>query len=77
MRNAPLIRVLSLLRDLEAGGTCALSEIAARYGVHSRTVRRDFAALQDAGYPICRAPESGPGDAGRWWLKGKRADGDL
>lgn len=72
-----MIRVLSLLRDLRRDGHVSIAEVAARYGVHTRTIRRDFAALQEVGYPICRAPESGPGDAGRWWLKGKRADGDL
>ena len=38
--------MLKLLADLDRFGGCTLYELAERYGVSARTIRRDFAALE-------------------------------
>ena len=69
MRNQALVRCLTLLRLLQARGRWTLLELAGTFRVSTRTVRRDLAALEDAGYPI--GHEHVPGDnreRGKWWL---------
>lgn len=51
-RNAQLVRVLSILRDLDRMGGEDLYELARRYGTTDRTIRRDLAALEEVGLPL-------------------------
>ncbi len=73
-RNGTLIRVLSLLRLLEQRGRHTLPELAERFGVHQRTIRRDLESLEAAGCPIGHEEREHDADAkkfgvnGTWWL---------
>jgi proteasome accessory factor B len=51
-RNDQVVRVLQILRDLDHVGGLDLYELAARYGTAVRTIRRDLAALEQAGFPV-------------------------
>ncbi|MBM4362966.1 MAG: WYL domain-containing protein [Deltaproteobacteria bacterium] len=51
-RNAQIVRVLRVLRDLDRLGGVDLYELAERYGTTTRTVRRDLEALKEAGVAI-------------------------
>jgi len=62
-RNAQLVRLLRVLRDLDRLGGADLYELAERYGTTTRTIRRDLAALQEAGLPIM---EESVGKRKRW-----------
>lgn len=66
MRSDSLVRALRLLRELEGGKRVKLNDVARRYAVNYRTIRRDFEALSAAGYPVCNA-DSG-GEWGEWWI---------
>ena len=52
MRNAEVIRQWTLLKELEGSRTSTIDGLAERTGVTTRTIRRDLAALQEAGFPI-------------------------
>ncbi len=73
-RNDALVRVLSILRLLEQRGRHTLDELATRFSVTTRTIRRDLKALEDVGYPIgheerCdNAVAKKFGVNGTWWL---------
>lgn len=69
MRSKSLIRVLSIVRDCADGRRVTLYELADTYGVHIRTIRRDFYALEAAGFAIGKTPESGDGVRGLWWIE--------
>lgn len=62
-RNAQLVRILSILRDLDRLGGADLYELAERYGTTVRTIRRDLDALQEAGLPLV---EETDGRRKRW-----------
>jgi predicted DNA-binding transcriptional regulator YafY len=62
-RNAQLVRILRILRDLERLGGVELEELAERYGATTRTIRRDFEALAEAGLPV----EALPGEPRQRW----------
>ncbi len=49
-------RLLSLLGLFASGRSFTAIELAARFGVTSRTIRRDIAELRDLGYIISSAP---------------------
>ena len=51
-RNDQVVRVLNLLRELERLGGVDIYELAERYGTSERTIRRDLAAIQEAGIPL-------------------------
>ncbi|MBI2894434.1 MAG: transcriptional regulator [Deltaproteobacteria bacterium] len=51
-RNHQLVRILGVLRDVDRLGGTDLYELAAKWGAATRTIRRDLAALQEAGVPI-------------------------
>ncbi|MDN6746351.1 MAG: HTH domain-containing protein, partial [Brevibacterium sp.] len=53
-------RLLSVLGMLAAGRTYSATELAARFGVTPRSIRRDIASLRELGYVI----ESLPGAVG-------------
>lgn len=66
-RNVGLVRVLSLLRLLQAPNRYTLAQLAAKFSVSTRTIRRDFDVLQRVGYPVAHE-ERGNGGLGYWWL---------
>ncbi len=70
MRNSSAIRILSLLRLLEQRRRWTLHELAERFQVTTRTVRRDLDVLQRAEYAIGHDDHclGGLGGDGRWWL---------
>jgi predicted DNA-binding transcriptional regulator YafY len=51
-RNAEVIRQWTILRDLEASRRLTIDDLAERTDVTTRTIRRDLAALQEAGFPL-------------------------
>ena len=51
-RGSEIVRLLTILRTLEAGRTSTIPKLAADLGCVERTVRRDLDALQRAGFPI-------------------------
>jgi DeoR/GlpR family transcriptional regulator of sugar metabolism len=67
-RNGSLLRVLRLLRLLEQRGRWTLDQLAVRFDVTTRTVRRDLEALEAAGYAIGHEErgESPLGALDRW-----------
>jgi predicted DNA-binding transcriptional regulator YafY len=68
-RNSSAIRILSLLRLLEQRRRWTLHELAERFKVTTRTVRRDLEVLQSAEYPIGHANLGDSiGKEGLWWL---------
>lgn len=69
MRNGSLVRVLTTLLEASAGSRATLEGWARRRRVCARTIRRDFEALEAAGFAVCRTPESGPGAAHLWWIE--------
>jgi len=52
-RNNQLLRVLGMIRDLSAARTgVSIQDLRDRYGVTRRTVERDLAAIEEAGYVV-------------------------
>lgn len=52
-RNAQLVRVLLLAKRLQyLRQQPSLTELARYYNVHTRTIRRDLEALEEAGWPV-------------------------
>jgi predicted DNA-binding transcriptional regulator YafY len=51
-RNQTLVRVLSLMRLVEGRYNCDLEVLAMRFGVTTRTIRRDLHALAAAGVSV-------------------------
>ena len=59
-RNDQLVRILRILRDLGVEGGATLYDLAERHGTTTRTIRRDFAALEQAGFePECKPASEG------------------
>jgi predicted DNA-binding transcriptional regulator YafY len=51
-RNAQIVRVLAILRDLDRHGGVTLADLAQAHGTSERTVRRDLDALREAGVEL-------------------------
>jgi predicted DNA-binding transcriptional regulator YafY len=68
-RHRVLVRTLSILRAMEAGGRYTLRRLAVEHHVCERTIRRDLEAMQQAGFPIGRTPDTGEGLPGLYWLQ--------
>lgn len=51
-RNAQLVRLINLLRDLDRLGGSDVYDLAERHGVTTRTILRDLQALEYAGIPL-------------------------
>ena len=47
-RNAQLVRILKLAREVQDLRVINLRRLAVRFDVHPRTIRRDLAALREA-----------------------------
>jgi predicted DNA-binding transcriptional regulator YafY len=68
-RNNELIRQWEILRTIDATPTgVTIRRLAAARKVHQRTIRRDLAALEEAGFPLTVDRESG---TPRYQLAGK------
>lgn len=61
-RCGTLVRTWKLLVMLR-GGPHRLESLARELGVTTRTIRRDLAALEEAGLPVDLSP------AGRWFVR--------
>jgi predicted DNA-binding transcriptional regulator YafY len=72
-RNSELIRQWTLLRQLAAVRTNTIPKLAADLEVTTRTVRRDLAALQVAGFPIYDETVDGT----KFWRMDPKAMGAL
>jgi predicted DNA-binding transcriptional regulator YafY len=66
-RNCALVRALAVWQALREKRQ-TLHDLAARYAVHPRTIRRDIYALEAAGIPVLHTPESDHGSKGLWWI---------
>lgn len=51
-RNAQIVRVLAILRELDRRGGVTLAELAEAHGASERTIRRDLDALREAGVEL-------------------------
>lgn len=70
-RHRTLIRALSVWRTLQAGRRWTLYDLADRFGVHARTIRRDLYALQASGCAIQHTEVVGKFERGEWWIDRK------
>lgn len=52
MRNAQVSRILQIIRDLDQLGGVNIYDLSLKYGVSTRTIKRDINALEDAGLPM-------------------------
>ena len=75
MRSDALVRVLTLRDTLASGRRWTLPQLADRFSVTTRTIRRDLAALEQAGVPVCselvaRTPGhfGGHEQRGQYWV---------
>lgn len=70
-RNVALVRTLTLWQVLREGRQWTLVELAERFSVTTRTIRRDLDVLESVGVPICH--EDGASRIpGTWWSMGKQ-----
>ena len=65
-RNAQLIRALNISNDLSQTSGLDIYELAKRYQVTTRTIRRDLEALEAAGFSL--AAEQGAGSSKKRWV---------
>src|ERR1700674_1274583 len=72
-RNSELIRQWTLLRQVAAVRTNTIPKMAEDLGVTTRTVRRDLAALQTAGFPIYDDTVNGT----KFWRVDPKAGGAI
>jgi predicted DNA-binding transcriptional regulator YafY len=59
-RGKEIVRLLKILRNLEAGRTNTIPKLAIELECTERTVRRDLDALQRAGFPSTTRRSMGP-----------------
>ncbi len=67
LRSKGLIRTLRIVRRLEAGERLMLAQLSKDYAVTGRTIRRDFEAIEAAGYPM-RTDKGYGREHSIWWL---------
>jgi len=70
-RNDQVLRVLSVLQDINRLGGADLYELAGRYDTNIRTIRRDLEALEAAGFPLTQ--EDSPDSSRKRWSVDLRA----
>src|SRR5437762_10060484 len=51
-RNAQLIRQWAILKQIETNRWTTISDMAGSHVVSTKTIRRDLAALSEAGFPL-------------------------
>ena len=51
-RNAQLIRQWAILKQIESTRWSTIPHLASRHAVSTKTIRRDLAALMEAGFPL-------------------------
>ncbi len=51
-RNAQLIRQWAMLKQIETNRWTTISDMAGHHAVSTKTIRRDLAALMEAGFPL-------------------------
>jgi proteasome accessory factor B len=51
-RNAQLIRQWAILKQIETTRWSTIPDLASRHAVSTKTIRRDLAALMEAGFPL-------------------------
>ena len=51
-RNAQLIRQWAILKQIESTRWSTIPDLASRHDVSTKTIRRDLAALMEAGFPL-------------------------
>src|SRR5262245_65180487 len=51
-RNAQLIRQWAILKQIETNRWTTISDLAESHIVSTKTIRRDLAALMEAGFPL-------------------------
>src|ERR1044071_8171578 len=51
-RNAQLIRQWAMLKQIETNRWTTISDMADNHNVSTKTIRRDLAALMEAGFPL-------------------------
>src|SRR5260370_9622936 len=51
-RNAELIRQWAMLKQIETNRWTTISDMAGSHVVSTKTIRRDLAALMEAGFPL-------------------------
>lgn len=64
-RNTQLVRALQIIRDLDRYGGETVYALAQRYGASTRTIKRDLAAIEQAGLPL--VAESQDGERRKRW----------
>lgn len=68
-KRSTLVRLIEIKGLLETGRRFTLYALAEQFGVHHRTIRRDFDTLEQAGVPLtCDDAGPGRGKRGQWWL---------
>ena len=51
-RNAQLIRQWAMLKQIETNRWTTIADLAGQHTVSTKTIRRDLAALMEAGFPL-------------------------
>jgi len=75
-RNIEIVRQWRILKAVEGASDCTIPKLAQTFEVCTRTIRRDLAALQEAGFPLY---DERVDDQVYWRLSGKpfKALGDT
>ena len=72
-RNSELIRQWTLLQKVASARDWTIPKLAEALGVSTRTIRRDLAALQEAGFPVY----DHAGDGSKFWRVESKSLGAL
>jgi predicted DNA-binding transcriptional regulator YafY len=68
VRHQGLERTLRLVSVLQQRGGHTLDELAAEFGVCTRTIRRDLDVLSVVGFPVAEEAGDWPGERVRFFL---------
>ena len=73
-RNSELIRQWTLLQKVASARDWTIPKLSEALGVSTRTIRRDLAALQEAGFPVY---DHDAGDGSKFWRVESKSLGAL